>query len=75
MLLRKWEYLPPEMQNENVRKYYDILHKKRCSLFFKRLFDIAISFLLLIILSPLFSYLPLLSSVTPKDLCFSGRKE
>lgn len=54
MLLRKWEQLPPEMQNESVRKYYDILCKKKCSLFLKRLFDIVVSFLLLIIFAPLF---------------------
>lgn len=54
MILRKWEQLPPEMQNDSVKKYYDILHKKRGSLFLKRLFDIIVSFLLLIIFSPLF---------------------
>ena len=54
MIVRKWEQLPPEMQNDSVRKYYDILHKKRGSLLCKRLFDIVVSFLLLIILSPLF---------------------
>ncbi len=70
MLLRKWEYLPPEMQNENVRKYYDILHKKRCSLFFKRLFDIAISFLLLIILSPLFLILAVIIKCDSKGPVF-----
>ena len=27
MLLKKWEQLPPEMQTDEVRKYYDILKK------------------------------------------------
>ena len=54
MLLKKWEQLPPEMQIDAVRKYYDILKKKQVSLFFKRVFDIVVSFLMLIILSPLF---------------------
>ena len=54
MLLKKWEQLPPEMQTEEVRKYYDILKKKQVSLFFKRMFDIVVSFLMLILLSPLF---------------------
>ena len=54
MRLRKWENLPPEMQTEEVRKYYDILKKKRASLFFKRLFDVCVSLVLLIVLSPIF---------------------
>ena len=45
---------PPEMQTEEVRKYYDILKKKQASLLFKRMFDIVVSFLMLILLSPLF---------------------
>ena len=54
MYLRKWESLPPEMQIPEVRKYYDILKKKRLSLFFKRAFDIVVSALMLIVLSPVF---------------------
>ena len=54
MMLRKWEKLPPEMQTPEVRKYYDILKKKKCALFFKRLFDIVVSFLMLVLLSPVF---------------------
>ncbi len=42
------------MQTDEVRKYYDILKKKQVSLFFKRMFDIVVSSLLLIILSPVF---------------------
>ena len=54
MLLKKWEQLPHEMQTEEVRKYYDILKKKQACLLFKRMFDIVVSFLMLILLSPLF---------------------
>lgn len=53
-MLKAWDKLPPEMQLDEVRPYYDILVKKRVSLFFKRLFDIIASLVLLIILSPLF---------------------
>lgn len=70
MLLRKWEHLPPEMQNESVRKYYNILYKKRCSLFFKRLFDLVISFLLLIIFSPLFLILAVIIKCDSKGPVF-----
>lgn len=54
MMLRKWGQLPPEMQTEEVRKYYDILKKKKVSLFFKRVFDIFASVIMLVILSPVF---------------------
>ena len=54
MRLIKWEKLPAEMQTEEVKRYYDILKKKKLSLFFKRMFDIAVSFLMLLILSPVF---------------------
>ena len=42
------------MQTEAVRKYYDILKKKRASLFFKRVFDVFVSLIALILLSPLY---------------------
>ena len=54
MVLKKWTQLPPELQNDSVREYYDILNKKKMQLFFKRLFDIVMSFLLLIMFLPLF---------------------
>ncbi len=54
MRLIKWEQLPTEMQTKEVRRYYDILKKKRAALFFKRAFDIAVSLMLLLLLSPVF---------------------
>lgn len=54
MFLKKWEELPDEMRTEAVKKYYDILNKKRASLFFKRIFDVTASLVLLVILSPVF---------------------
>jgi len=54
MLLRKWEDLPEEMRIPQVKKYYDILSKKQVSLFFKRVFDIAVSFIMLTVFLPLF---------------------
>ena len=54
MKIVKWEKLPPEMQTEEVRKYYDILKKKTGALFFKRPFDIVVSAIMLVILSPIF---------------------
>lgn len=70
MRLVKWEKLPPEMQTEEVRKYYDILMKKRLSLFFKRLFDIVVSFTLLLILSPIFLILAIAIKIDSKGPVF-----
>ena len=46
----KYRDLPKEFQNESVKKYYEIVSKKRLSLVFKRIFDIIFSVLTLIIL-------------------------
>lgn len=48
-MLRKWEDLPDFMKNDAVRPYYDLLKKKRVSLFFKRVFDIVGGLLVLVI--------------------------
>lgn len=54
MILCRWEELPENMRNDYVRKYYDILEKKKSSLVLKRIFDVVFSFVLLVILSPVF---------------------
>lgn len=57
MKIIKWEQLPSEMQTEAVRKYYDILKKKKFSLLMKRGFDILASMIALIVFSPVFMIL------------------
>lgn len=52
--MKKWDELPVEMQTEEIRPYYDALRKKSMSLFFKRLFDVFVSAVMLVILSPVF---------------------
>ena len=59
MIIKKWEKLPPEMQIEEVRPYYQKLRKKNFSLFWIRFFDILISFIMLLILLPFFLILSL----------------
>ncbi len=54
MLLCKWEDLPAELQTDTVKPYYDILKKKQASLVCKRIFDIAVSAIMLLVLSPVF---------------------
>ena len=70
MLIRKWEKLPREMQTDEVRKYYDILRKKNFSLFWKRVFDIFVSALMLIVLSPLFLVLAIAIKIDSKGPVF-----
>ena len=48
----KWENLPDFMQTEEVEEYYNILKQKRGSLVAKRVFDIVMSLILLVVLSP-----------------------
>lgn len=50
--MRKWNELPEFMKNEEVKKYYNILQKKKASLMLKRIFDIIVSILMIILLSP-----------------------
>ena len=54
MTVKKWEKLPPEFQTEEVRPYYEILRKKQVSLMAKRGFDVVVSALMLVLLSPVF---------------------
>ena len=70
MILCKWEKLPPEMQTEEVRKYYDILSKKKAGLFFKRVFDIFASLFMLIVLSPVFLILAIAIKIDSKGPVF-----
>lgn len=51
MILKKWEDLPKEMQIPEVRRYYDILARRKCSLILKRGFDVIVSLIMLLILA------------------------
>lgn len=50
MKLKSWNDLPDNMRNDTVRKYYNILAKKRGYLRLKRGFDIVVSLIMLIVL-------------------------
>lgn len=49
-----YEQLPEEMKNEATRQYWDLLEARRFSLVCKRVFDVTVSALSLLILSPFF---------------------
>ena len=54
MILKKWEDLPESLRTDAVRPYYDLLAKRRGSLLLKRCFDVVVSALMLLVLSPVF---------------------
>lgn len=57
MILRPWETLPECMRTGEVRPYYDYLARKKGSLVAKRIFDIAVAVLTLILLGPVMALL------------------
>lgn len=54
MMLCAWEELPEELRTEAVRPYYEILKNKQASLLMKRIFDVAVSAIMLVLLFPVF---------------------
>lgn len=61
--MRKWNDLPKEMQVEQVKKYYEILQCHKGSLLAKRIFDIIVASLLVVILSPILFLLGILIKI------------
>ena len=50
-MLKKWDELPDFMRMDEVRPYWEILNRKRGQLLLKRIFDFAVSIILLVILA------------------------
>lgn len=74
MILKKYEDLPENMKNNEVKEYYEILKHKKFSLIIKRVFDFFAALILLIILSPIMLVLALLIKLESKGPVFY-RKE
>ena len=70
MRLSAWNELPEWMRNEEVRKYHEILKRKRFTLMLKRFFDVVMSLLLLILLSWLFLILAIWIKADSKGTVF-----
>ena len=64
--MKKWSELPQNMQSDAVREYYDILNSKTVSLIFKRLFDIIVSSVLIIVCSPIMLILAICIKIDSK---------
>lgn len=70
MLIKKWEKLPAELQIEEVRPYYENLRKKNFSLFWKRVFDITVSGIVLLLIWPFFLILAIAIKIDSKGPVF-----
>lgn len=69
-MLKKWESLPEFMRTDAVRPYYDCLKKKRASLILKRGFDVVVSLVMLIVLSPMLLVISVLIAIDSKGGVF-----
>lgn len=69
-MLKEWEQLPAYMKTEAVRPYYNILKKKKYSLFFKRTFDIIVSLVMMVLLSPVMLFLAVVIAMDSKGGVF-----
>lgn len=74
-MIKKWDYLPCNMQNDAVRPYYEILRRKPLDLAVKRIFDIVFSLILLILLSPLFIFIAICIKIdSPGSIFFKQER-
>lgn len=64
--MKKWSELPQNMQNDAVKKYYDILKTKTASLILKRVFDILVSSVLIVVASPIMLILAICIKIDSK---------
>lgn len=64
--MKKWNELPLDMQVEEVKKYYKILEKHKAGLVAKRIFDIVVAVILLVLLSPVLLILSILIKLDSK---------
>lgn len=58
-MLKSWEKLPDSLRTDSVRSYYESLKRKQGQLLLKRVFDILMAALLLVLLSPVMLILAL----------------
>ena len=65
-MLKNFDDLPEQFKNDDVFLYYNILKKKKVSLFFKRIFDFVVSLLMLIVISPILIIIGLLIKIDSK---------
>lgn len=70
MLLCKWEELPDDMRNNAVKPYFDILKSKSGSLVCKRIFDVIVAGIMLVVLFPVFVIIAVAIKIDSKGPVF-----
>lgn len=65
-MIPNWDNIPEELKNDATREYYSLLRKKTCSLIIKRLFDIIVSFIMIVVLSPILAIIAIIIKVDSK---------
>ncbi len=69
---RTWGEIPTFMKNDFTLKYYRHLSRKRTSMVFKRIFDVIMSAVLLVLLSPVILVLAVWIKVDSKQPVFQA---
>lgn len=69
---RTWGEIPTFMKNDFTLKYYRHLSRKRTSMVFKRIFDVIMSAVLLVLLSPVILVLAVWIKVDSKGPVFQA---
>lgn len=70
MFIKSWNKLPDFMKTDEVKFYYEVLRKKRFQLILKRVTDIVISFVLIVIFMPLFIFISIWIKIDSKGPIF-----
>ncbi len=69
-MLAQWDKLPEELKTDVIRRYYDLLLKRKGSLLIKRGFDFIVSLIMTILLSPVLLILAILIKADSKGPVF-----
>lgn len=69
--MKRWEELPEAMRNEEVLRYYNVLSGRRGALRVKRIFDLIMSVVLIVILWPVMVLIGIAVKITsPGEIIF-----
>ena len=69
-MLKSWQELPEYMKNEAVKPYYDRISKKKLSLYFKRMFDVVVASIMLVLFIPIFAVISVLIKLDSRGPVF-----
>lgn len=69
-MLKKWSELPKEMRKKEVSKYYKILYKRKQSIWLKRMLDLCLSVLMLILFMPVMLVIAIMIKTDSKGPVF-----